>query len=734
MSTQPRRFVLPTSHRIGLGGLLRAGLLAGALGVPETAQAQTLPILPLEKVRLYEVGVGYFERSGQLPRSGPLTLPIPAGHLDDALKTLVVLQKDGPATVSGIQFASSVSRPLARALAGLPSGGDSTLGFSEILTSLRGVRVELRVRGEVLRGRLVELLSAEQSDLTECRATMPEAAKSSDKENKATSTPCVTERQPAVVIAQDSGEMRRLALREVIGVKPLDAALQKRFDTAISALSRGSVREGRPLEIMARGGSAVRLGYLAEAAVWRSNYRLVLSGAQRARLQGWALVHNDTDEDWKKVRLELVNGKPDSFLFPLAAPRYARRELKTPDQDLATVPQLLEGTPDELSVRGNIWGSEIGDAFGMGGLGLTGSGEGGGGRGEGIGMAAGAGAKQASQVVAVGDLAALAPSEGKESAALFQYALATPLDLRAQSSALVPFLETDLEARRIAWFTLPGQNARSALHLTNTSQQTLPDGTLAIFADGGFAGETTLARMKPSESQILEFGEDLDVELAEREHLTHEQPKLLHAAKGSLVEDYLLKHEYKQHLTNRSGSPRFAYIKLVLVNNAKITGADRVGYDAKRQQAYVAFEIKAKEERDLHFFAEEGLTRRFPVASVGLPELRRLASSPNLPPAQKQALTRAIESLSSKEKAELAQTRAGQRRKEAEQDLSRIRENLRTLQSAHHSDREISPMIQRMLATDQRLTDLRNEERIAAAHVRLHAAQARTQLRTLPTR
>ena len=41
---------------------------------------------------------------------------------------------------------------------------------------------------------------------------------------------------------------------------------------------------------------------------------------------------------------------------------------------------------DEVSARGNLWGSDIHDAFGAGGLGLSGIGEGGGGLGEGIGL------------------------------------------------------------------------------------------------------------------------------------------------------------------------------------------------------------------------------------------------------------------------------------------------------------------------------------------------------------
>jgi len=44
------------------------------------------------------------------------------------------------------------------------------------------------------------------------------------------------------------------------------------------------------------------------------------------------------------------------------------------------------GASDAMSARGNMWGDAIGDAFGAGGLGLSGVGEGGGGRGEGIGL------------------------------------------------------------------------------------------------------------------------------------------------------------------------------------------------------------------------------------------------------------------------------------------------------------------------------------------------------------
>lgn len=58
------------------------------------------------------------------------------------------------------------------------------------------------------------------------------------------------------------------------------------------------------------------------------------------------------------------------------------------DPDAPTAPWGRDDSlgQDDKSARGNMWGEEIGDAFGAGGLGLTGIGEGGGGRGEGIGL------------------------------------------------------------------------------------------------------------------------------------------------------------------------------------------------------------------------------------------------------------------------------------------------------------------------------------------------------------
>lgn len=48
-------------------------------------------LLPLRRLRLYEVGIGYFERSGMLRDKADLGLSLPPSQLNDALASLVIL-------------------------------------------------------------------------------------------------------------------------------------------------------------------------------------------------------------------------------------------------------------------------------------------------------------------------------------------------------------------------------------------------------------------------------------------------------------------------------------------------------------------------------------------------------------------------------------------------------------------------------------------------------------------
>ena len=661
------------------------------------------PILPLRTLRLYETGVGYFERAGSLGSTNPASLPVPAGHLDDALETLVVLGAGGKSTVHGIEFGSSISRGMARALAGLPVEGDEPLSLQQLLVGLKGAGVEVRARGVTHTGRIVDVVES-TDDGVAAKAAAPTDAQGGAK------TP---ERPRAlnVLVLTDRGAIVRVAASEVESVRPLDPGYATRLGSALDALSSRGARSERLLHVLAQGGP-VTLGYVAETPVWRTTYRLVMDDAGKSGvLQGWALLHNDTDEDWRGVRVELANGRPDSFLFPLAAPRYARRQLVTPDDQLATVPQLMGTTVD------SIWGDQIGDSFGAGGLGLTGTGEGGGGRGEGIGLGSigtighGAGVGS-STLLDVGNLAGVASATGVEAGALFVYTLPDLVDLHAHGSALVPFAQQRVDAGAIAWIDSPGSPARSAVRFVNSTTRTLPAGTIAFFGDGGFAGESALARLKPGERRFIAYGADLDVELTAVETRATDEPKRLVWDKAGkrLEEHYLRTSDFTYAIENRSGRPRSVVLAMSLDRNATLTGPDTVDFDAEagRPLAVFAMEARKKVERKAH--AVEGLRRTTPFAQLTSARLLEMAASPTLEAANRAATTDAAARLREAEEDERAVTATKADIAAVEKDVERLREHMKALSGERPAGgAPANPFAARVLAAEDRMTALKKK-------------------------
>ncbi len=604
--------------QLALGSALIA-LLGSNLAVAQTPKA----VLPLKRVRLYEAGVAYFERSGAF--AGGATLPVPRSHLDDALKTLVVLDREGHATVSGVEMDQPLSEARSRALAGLPSDTNEQVSFETFLEGLRGTKVEITTKQRRVRGELVNVVPAAESGLWRCLppAMVGESAKHAADE------PCSVQPSSATLLMTEQGELVRLASLDLDSVRPLDPSVAGRLRSAtVGRLGVASAKH--PLTIKMNTGTSVTLGYVAEAPLWRASYRLVLAPDGTA-LQGWALIHNDTDENWRGVRVELVNGQPDSFLFPLAAPRYAERRLVTPDQHLPSVPQLLNQTADD------DWDS------GGGGLSLSGVGEGGGGYGYGSGQLSGSAAMSPeSSLLNVGDLSAYDAARGEAVGALFRYALAQSIDLGAKRSLLVPFLREKVESERIAWFRSPDDAPRSSVLLTNTSSQTLPPGTIALFEGGGFAGESAIDRLQPKTRRLVHFGVDLDVSLSGVAKNKSEALRRLAFEDGTLTEHYLRRSQAHYEIVNRGATPRSVHLKLEIVNNAKVTGADELLVDQDAGLVDGVFKLAATQRKAYDLDIEEGLQRRTAFDKLDAARLQRLSQEASLPAAQRSIVERAL--------------------------------------------------------------------------------------------
>lgn len=680
-------------------------VLSATVGCANASAPKTPSVLPLRTLRLYETGVGYFERAGSIADATATSLPVPAGHLDDALKSLVILNNAAGGQVTGLSFATSVSKGVARSRAGLPVDVDQPITYHALLVSLKGEQVEVATADGPILARLIEVTEE------------PEEPAPAPKED--TGARARAPRMVAVItLLTDKGEIEKLKGREIGKVRPIDPAFAGRLSRALDALSTRSAQNNRPLSLLGDARGSITFGYIAETPIWRTTYRLLVTPEGNAgTLQGWALVHNDTDESWQRIGLSLVNGQPDSFLFPLAAPRYLRRAMVHPEEALSTIPQLQDQTPDTM------WGDHA-DSNGGAGYAV--------GYGAGHGRLGGShrtspptirmGATTVSDqtigrsaLLAVGNLASIAIASGVENAALFTYTVDKPFSLDARSSALVPFMSTKVEIETLAWFSAADASARAAVRFTNTTGQTLPAGTLAVFASGGFIGETTLDRLKPGERRFVQIGNELDVEVSHKKTTTHEEHKRLTFDSGRLEEHFLRKSQIAYELENRGGAPRALYVGLRVDRNASIKGADGVDLDEEGGSPVVIFKQPAKQKVIRSFEVTEGLSRSTRVDALTESHLREVAQHASLPAGERAIAAEAAGKLKEAEAATKAVEVVKREITSIDTDVQRFREHLKALGGDKGGGGgAAAPLVKRLLE---------GEDKLAAAHKRREAAE-----------
>jgi hypothetical protein len=284
-----------------------------------------------------------------------------------------------------------------------------------------------------------------------------------------------------------------------------------------------------------------------------------------------------------------------------------------------------------------------------------------------------------SSLLAVGNLASLAKAEGVESGALFRYALPKPIDLRAHGSALMPFVDAGVKVEPITYFAEPGNGGRAAAHLTNNTQQTLPAGPISVFADGGFAGESALARTKPGEERILRFGSDLDVELAEVGHLKHDEPRILRVEGDKLVTHFVRHHTITYNLDNRSGRGRRVYLALDYVENADVKGADGLEFDEETSEPLAVFSAKERTTSRRVVHVREGLSDNQPIGAMKIGELTRLSKQTSLAPEQRKLLGEAAQHFTKAERHRRSIAAIRRELGQLDRDIARLRENLRAV-------------------------------------------------------
>jgi hypothetical protein len=298
-----------------------------AFGVLCGAGAQDL--LPVTRVVLYRSGVGYIERLGRISGDATLTMSMRESQMNDLLKSLILVDFDG-GQILPAQY--TPRDPLERTLSAFAVQLSDNPSMSALLTRLRGAPVEIQTDKETLQGTVLSIETREEA-----------------------ASEVVVKR--AYVNLMTNPAMRSVPLDTIVSLRVRDERLQQEIQNALAAIGTrlDNTRKTVELRFAGQGTRRVLVGYLTEMPLWKMTYRLALSADEPPLLQGWAIVENTTDEDWRNVRLELVSGRPVSFIQNLYEPIYPKRPTVRTQTDQALLPDTAEMAmdlaPDELAKR-----------------------------------------------------------------------------------------------------------------------------------------------------------------------------------------------------------------------------------------------------------------------------------------------------------------------------------------------------------------------------------------------
>ena len=453
--------------------------------------------LPVSRVVLFNSGVGFFQHVGELEGDDHIDLKFKVEDINDLLKSMV-LQDWGGGKISTVSFGSQ--DPITRTLKSfsLDLTGDTTM--AGLLNQARGEKVEVEAPNKIV-GTIVSVETRKvQLD--------KDATVDADFLN---------------LLTEDG--LRSINLQSVTRIKLANPALDAELREALAVLALGHATDKKTvsLNFLGEGKRKVSVGYILEAPVWKTSYRLVLDDEGAPLMQGWAIVENTTDEDWKNINLSLVSGRPISFVMDLYSPLYAYRPVvqqelyaslrpQSYDQDLASTDRDFRRAGEvaerakqlAAAAKPQVPGAPPSDMLA---------------RNRGLADEKAAYRKndmaKAEEQLRFGDGFASA-ANAENLGEMFQYEISTPVTLNRQRSAMLPIVNESIKGTKVSIYNPDVHNKHplNGLRLVNTSGLHLMQGPVTVFDSNTYAGDAKLPDLPPGTERLVTYAMDLDTEVA----------------------------------------------------------------------------------------------------------------------------------------------------------------------------------------------------------------------------
>ena len=632
--------------------LVRKWILLSFLLLPWPVLAEEGAALPLSKIVLYSSGVGYFQHDGTVNNRVQLDLRLHANQINDMLKSLVV-QDFGGGRISTVTYGSR--DPVTKTLGsfGINLNGNPTLG--QILTQVRGEPVEVTAPNPIVGTLLgVEKKTESIGEGSQYR---------------------VIEQEYVTLLTEEG--FRSLSLANVQRIKLTNPSLNTELHQALAILATNHDTQKKTVSITfdGTGSRQVRVAYLTETPVWKTSYRLVLEEDKTPYLQGWAIVENQTPQDWRNVKLILVSGRPISFTMDLYQPLYNPRPVVQPELYTNLKPQTYGDAMDELKpmtpvppARNEMKKERL---LGKLAQGATSN------------RANAPAAASVSAEMEMGSLeegvAPMAMAEDKGE--LFEYHIDQPVTLAKHTSALLPIIGQTLQGQKVSLYN-QSVNAKHPLNgyrLKNTSALHLMQGPITLFDSGTYAGDARIEDLPPGQDRLISYALDLKIEVEPKLEGSTQELATVSLKKGTMLISRRLLEDRTYLVKNRDAKAKTILIEQPYRADWKLAEPKD---PTERTRDLYRFSVAVDPGKSATLRVKETLPIQESILLMesGIDQIVYYQQAKEVSSKVKEALQRVVQLRSKLDDTRAQRTRLDQRTAEITAEHTRIRDNMHRLQ------------------------------------------------------
>lgn len=446
--------------------------------------------MAIRKVVLYKCGVGYFEMRGSAKAGEAIRLYIDHDRMSDLLKSLTVINLSGGQVGSIVYESTKTAEQLLREYAF--DLGKGRQGLPQVLEQLQGSEIEMVAGSAKVVGKVVGI---ERRTLIDGETKIPEFYLNT---------------------VDNQGRFRSLNTDEISGVRFLDRRLNQDIQRYLNVLFQKHRRNEKAVIIIPEGKGLQKLliSYVTEAPVWKATYRVVLperDGGVKPFLQGWAIVDNVSEEDWKDVRLSLVSGLPVSFVMNMYDPQFRRRPVIEVQEKVPVAPTVPEAYAERVKGARKSRPPKV--------MAMPG-------RAEALELRRESEAKGGGEVDLEDRMRNLqTKAVTRQIGELFEYRIDQPVTIERNRAALVPIVAKEVEGQAVDLYNKKAcaRNPMAAVRLRNTTKLTLEGGPVTVIEGGNYAGEALIGMIKPDEERYIPYAVDLGLHV-NTEHGSRSEP------------------------------------------------------------------------------------------------------------------------------------------------------------------------------------------------------------------